>query len=92
LAAAPFSPIEYASGYLPLEDYGLIGDGSTAGLVGRDGVISWLCVPRFDSPPLFCGILDARRGGDYPQAFSHIGVISSGFNLAREIQRRRGRP
>jgi alpha,alpha-trehalase len=30
--------------------------------------------------------------GNYPQAFSHIGVISSGFNLARETQRRRQRP
>ena len=29
--------------------------------------------------------------GNYPQAFSHIGVISSGFNLARETQKRRER-
>jgi GH15 family glucan-1,4-alpha-glucosidase len=58
-------PVRYVDGYLPIEDHGLIGDGETAALVGRDGRVSWLCVPRFDSPPLFCGILDARRGGAF---------------------------
>jgi GH15 family glucan-1,4-alpha-glucosidase len=60
-----FRPVSYAGGYLPIEDHGLIGDGSTAALVGRDGAISWMCAPRFDSPPIFCRILDARRGGAF---------------------------
>src|SRR5215468_9875617 len=60
-----FKPVSYAGGYLPVEDHGLIGDGSTAALVGRDSAISWMCAPRFDSPPLFCRILDARRGGAF---------------------------
>jgi hypothetical protein len=59
---AMFFPLRPIDGYLPLEDYGLIGDGITAALVGRDGAVSWLCVPRFDSPPLFCRILDTTRG------------------------------
>ena len=63
-----FKPVSYAGGYLPIEDHGLIGDGSTAALVGRDGAISWMCAPRFDSPPLFCRILDARRGGAFTVA------------------------
>jgi GH15 family glucan-1,4-alpha-glucosidase len=63
-----FKPITYAGGYLPIEDHGLIGDGSTAALVGRDGAISWMCAPRFDSPPLFCSLLDARRGGAFTVA------------------------
>jgi alpha,alpha-trehalase len=60
-----FRPISYLDGYLPIEDHGLIGDGSTAALVGRDGAISWMCAPRFDSPPLFCRILDAQSGGAF---------------------------
>jgi alpha,alpha-trehalase len=55
-------PLRYFDGYLPIEDHGLIGDGATAALVGRDGTIWWMCVPRFDSPPLFDSIIDARRG------------------------------
>lgn len=63
-----FLPLSYVDGYLPIEDHGLIGDGTTAALVGRDGAISWMCVPRFDSPPLFCRILDSSRGGAFTVA------------------------
>jgi alpha,alpha-trehalase len=60
-----FRPLADLNGYLPHEDLGLIGDGATAALVGRDGTILWLCVPRFDSEPLFCALLDRRRGGRF---------------------------
>jgi GH15 family glucan-1,4-alpha-glucosidase len=65
---AGFKPIRRCEGYLPIEDHGLIGDGTVAALVGRDGAVSWMCVPRFDSPPLFCAILDAKRGGSFTVA------------------------
>jgi alpha,alpha-trehalase len=68
MRAIPLSPLHPIDGYLPLEHYGLIGDGATAALVGRGGAVSWLCAPRFDSPPLFCGILDAARGGAFTVA------------------------
>ncbi|MDQ4031047.1 MAG: glycoside hydrolase family 15 protein [Actinomycetota bacterium] len=58
-------PLLRYDGYLPLSDYGLIGDGRGCALVGRDGAISWMCVPRFDTQPLFCGLLDRHRGGEF---------------------------
>ncbi len=51
--------------YPPIEDHGLIGDLQTCALVARDGTIDWFCAPRFDSPSLFGGILDAGRGGHF---------------------------
>src|SRR5262245_49179014 len=52
-------------GYPPLADVGLIGDGATAALVDLSGSIRWMCVPSYDSEPLFAALLDHARGGEF---------------------------
>jgi GH15 family glucan-1,4-alpha-glucosidase len=51
--------------YLPIEDYGIIGDLHTVALVGVNGSIDWLCFPSFDSPSIFAAILDDKKGGRF---------------------------
>ncbi|CAN5302812.1 glycoside hydrolase family 15 protein [soil metagenome] len=50
---------------LRIEDYGLIGDCESAALVGNNGSIDWLCLPRFDSGACFAGLLGTRENGHW---------------------------
>lgn len=48
--------------YPPIADHGLVGDLRTCALVDTRATISWLCVPRFDSPSVFGSLLDPDAG------------------------------
>ena len=60
--AVPFRPLRRRDVALPLEDHGLVGDGTTAALIGRDGSVDWLCLPRFDSRPPVGDVLEPNSG------------------------------
>jgi GH15 family glucan-1,4-alpha-glucosidase len=65
-----------------IEDYGLIGDMQSAALVGRDGAIDWLCLPRFDSPSCFAALLGEERHGTWRIAPN--GEVRSGKRRYRD--------
>jgi len=57
------APSRASNAYLPIQDYGVIGDLHTVALVGKNGSIDWCCIPRFDAPSVFGALLDAEKGG-----------------------------
>jgi GH15 family glucan-1,4-alpha-glucosidase len=60
--------------YLPIENYGVVGDLQTVALIGLNGSVDWLCFPVFDSPSVFGAILDDRKGGRF-QIFPDDGQV-----------------
>src|SRR5215210_2832294 len=62
--------------HAPIEDYALISDMQTAGLVGRDGSIDWLCFPRFDSGACFAALLGDQDNGQWRVAPSGAGACT----------------
>jgi len=46
----------------PIGSYGFLSDCHTSALVSYDGLVEWLCLPRFDSPSAFAALLDRGAG------------------------------
>jgi GH15 family glucan-1,4-alpha-glucosidase len=57
------TPILHPQTYLPINSYGVIGDCHSAVLISPEGSVDWGSLPDFDSPAIFCRLLDAERGG-----------------------------
>src|SRR5579863_6075981 len=49
----------------PIENYGVIGNMQSIGLVGMNGSIDFLSYPNFDSPTIFAALLDDQKGGRF---------------------------
>jgi GH15 family glucan-1,4-alpha-glucosidase len=59
---------------VPRLDHGAIGNGRLLALVSPSTGIDWLCMPRFDSPSVFAGILDPEKGGAFRFEMEGIGT------------------
>jgi GH15 family glucan-1,4-alpha-glucosidase len=51
-----------------IEDYAIIGDTRTVGLVDRAGSIDWWCAPRIDSAAAFAALLGTKDNGRWLMA------------------------
>lgn len=81
--------------YQPIENYGVIGDLHTVALAGMDGSIDFMCFPieKMLGYANHLGLYSEELGprgehlGNYPQAFTHLGLISAAYNLDRNLSR-----
>ncbi|MEO7966345.1 MAG: trehalase-like domain-containing protein, partial [Gemmatimonadaceae bacterium] len=64
-----------------LEQIGLIGNCQFSALVAADGDITWCCLPRFDSEPMFASLLDADGGGRF-----RIAPAGGGIGVQRYLE------
>src|SRR3954447_25207030 len=93
------APAGERGAFTPIGEYGLLADCNSAALVGRDGSIDWLCLPRYDSDAIFARILDPdgghwsiRPAGEYRVERRYVPgslVIETTFTTAAGVVRMR---
>jgi GH15 family glucan-1,4-alpha-glucosidase len=66
---------------LRIEDYGIVGDLHSAALIGRDGSVDWMCMPRFDSPACFAALLGDDQHGSW-----RLGPTAGGLCTSRRYR------
>ncbi len=64
-----------------IEDYAIVGNCETAALIGRDGSIDWLGLPRFDSAACFAALLGGPENGRW-----RIAPLAAGFQVTRRYR------
>ena len=52
----------------PIDAHGIIGDMRSAALVNDKGSVDFFCWPEFDSPSIFCSLLDGPEAGVFQLA------------------------
>lgn len=60
-------------------NYGIIGNCSSAALITEDASIIWLCLPYFDSPSVFCQLLDKEKGGFFKFIPSNLVSVKQNY-------------
>ncbi|GHO82179.1 trehalase-like domain-containing protein [Dictyobacter formicarum] len=69
--------------YPPINSYGIIGDCHSVVLISPNGSVDWGCLPDFDSPAIFCRLLDAERGGYFQIAPTDSSLVGSQHYLRK---------
>ena len=78
---------------LPIEDYALVGDRRSGALIGRNGSVDWLCLPRFDSAACFAALLGTDEHGHWQLCpVDEYDVTPALRRTPRRSWRRRSRP
>ena len=57
--------IKKSTSYNDNLNFGIIGNCKSSALINEDSSIDWSCLPEFDSPSVFCKILDEEIGGNF---------------------------
>ena len=76
---------ETAEAMPPIAGYALIGDGRTAALCSSAGSIDWMCIPRFDSDPVFGRLVGGDRAGSFSLSVDGVREVSRRYREGSSI-------